>query len=289
MLLIVVCGSFVAGSSTVCRQLVDKRGDCGRARSSRHAEYDTDQTLPCPSVNSCQTLFRGFPARKLPLYIAGQLTGGFVAGLMIYAINREPLDLIATGLRLKGQEAVIFSSSGPAGAIALFPAAGRSYGTMFMNEFFGSLFIGFVIWSQIDAQNIFTSPVAAGYTIGLAYFVVVSGFAPGAIALNTARDVGARFACGAIYGSQCFPAKYTALAALTNIPATIIAVALYTFIFSDSRRPPAPLALGHLLAEEKEAHLHATKTHDELMERKITSHGDGSNSDGLFKRISRAA
>lgn len=207
---------------------------------------------------------------------------------MVYAINREPLDLIAAGLRAKGQEATIFSSAGPAGVMALFPAAGRSWGTMFMNEFFGSIFIAIVIWSQLDAQNIFTAPTVAAWTIGLAYFVVVSGFAPGAIALNTARDVGARFACGAIYGKECFPAKYTALAALTNIPATILGVGLYTFMFSDSRRPPAPIALGHLLNEEKEAQLQATRTHDELMEKKYTSGADSGGETGIFRRISRA-
>lgn len=223
--------------------------------------------------------------RKAPLYILAQLTGGFVAGLMVYAINREPLDLIAAGLRAQGKEAAIFSSTGPAGTIALFPAE-RSYGTMFMNEFFGAMFIGLAIWSQLDAQNIFTAPTVAAWTIGMAYFVVVSGFAPGAIALNTARDVGARFACGAIYGSGCFPAKYSALAALTNIPATIFAVAIYTFMFSDSRRPPAPIALSHLLNEEKEAALYATRTHDELMEKRNTNGANGEP--GLFKRISRA-
>ena len=110
---------------------------------------------------------------------------------------------------------------------------------------------------------------------------VIWGFITGGVALNTARDLGARFACGAIYGSQCFPPKYTALAALTNILSTILGVALYTFILSDSRRPVAHVALNHLAAEEEKAVLHATRTHDELMEKRAAEGG----SSGLMRRI----
>lgn len=186
--------------------------------------------------------------------------------------------MIELGFRLKGQEAAIFSSQGPAGIIALFPAAGRSYGTMFANEFFANFVIGLVIWACLDAQNIFVSPTVVPFTIGLAYAVVVWGFITGGIALNTARDLGARLACGALFGSQCFPPKYTALAALTNIPATFAAVFVYTFFLSDTRRPPAPVALGHLVEEERQAHLHATRTHEELMEKRGS---DG----GLVRRL----
>lgn len=118
------------------------------------------------------------------------------------------------------------------------------------------------------------------HALMLTDLLLVSQFITGGLALNTARDLGARFACGAIYGSECFPAKYTALAALTNILSTFIAVFIYTFILADSRRPPAHVALSHLASEEEKAVLHATRTHEELMEKRGTDGGSG-----LMRRI----
>lgn len=232
---------------------------------------------------SAQVIFKGFPLRKAPLYIIAQLFGGFIAALCVYAANKSAIDEYEELLIASGKyDAVMFTANGPAGILALFPSD-RTYGTMFMSEMIGCFFIGLVIWSQLDAQNIFTSPTVAPFSIGLAFFVVVMNQVPGAIALNTARDVGARFACGALYGRRCFePARYCALSALTNIPFTLLAVAMYTFWFSDSRRPPANVALAHHLDHEREMALHATKTHDDLMERKGTR-DDGSP--GLFRKI----
>lgn len=121
----------------------------------------------------------------------------------------------------------------------------------------------------MDAQNIFTNPGIAPYTIGLAFATIVWGNAYGSVSLNTARDLGARFACGAIWGKECYPKKYTALAALTNIPGTLLAVAIYTFFLSDTRRPPAGVAISSSLEEEKIRHLSATETHDHLLDERI--------------------
>lgn len=55
--------------------------------------------------------------------------------------------------------------------------------------------------------------------------------------LNTARDLGGRFAAGVIWGRGAFPADYTALAALTNIAASICGAAFQFFILADSTRP----------------------------------------------------
>lgn len=91
----------------------------------------------------------------------------------------------------------------------------------------------------------------------------------GAVALNTGRDLGARFACGTIWGSECFPARYTALAALTNILGSLVAIGFYTFLFSDTRRPPVSIAMSHHAEEERQRHIHATETHDELLDKRI--------------------
>ena len=56
------------------------------------------------------------------------------------------------------------------------------------------------------------------------------------MALNTARDVGGRLANLTIYGMKAAGGKYAAIAALTNIPATIIAVLIYEFFLTDPDR-----------------------------------------------------
>ena len=47
-------------------------------------------------------------------------------------------------------------------------------------------------------------------------------YAPNTIALNTARDVGGRLACAAVYGRKCWAGNYAALSSLTNILATMV-------------------------------------------------------------------
>ncbi|PWN50989.1 aquaporin-like protein [Violaceomyces palustris] len=192
-----------------------------------------------PCITIAQIVFKGFPVRKAPAYIGAQLLGGFVASLIVIAIWHHELVEVTELLRSKGEAAVVFSASGPAGTIALFPTAGRSMGSIFANEFFADMLLSLVIWANLDGSNPFTGPQVAPYTIGLAYGVIVWGFSSANVATNTARDLGSRFACGVLWGQDCFPAKYSALTALTNIPATLVGVSIYTFFLSDTRRPPA--------------------------------------------------
>ncbi|KAL9714103.1 hypothetical protein Ac2012v2_002412 [Leucoagaricus gongylophorus] len=61
--------------------------------------------------------------------------------------------------------------------------------------------------------------------------------------MNTARDVGGRLWALTIWGLQAGGGKYAAIAALTNIPATIFAVILYEVFLVDSDRLVTPQAL----------------------------------------------
>ena len=56
------------------------------------------------------------------------------------------------------------------------------------------------------------------------------------MAANTARDVGGRLAAISIWGTRANGGSYAAIAALTNIVATVAAYAFYEFIFKDSNR-----------------------------------------------------
>ena len=56
------------------------------------------------------------------------------------------------------------------------------------------------------------------------------------VAANTARDVGGRLAAIAIWGTKANGGSYAAIAALTNILATLAAYTLYEFVLKDSSR-----------------------------------------------------
>ncbi|KAJ7692583.1 hypothetical protein B0H17DRAFT_1061320 [Mycena rosella] len=57
-----------------------------------------------------------------------------------------------------------------------------------------------------------------------------------ALAANAARDVGGRLAALTIWGMPAAGGSYAALAALTNIPATLLACVVYELMLSDSDR-----------------------------------------------------
>lgn len=56
------------------------------------------------------------------------------------------------------------------------------------------------------------------------------------VAANTARDVGGRLLAIAVWGTRANGGRYAAIAALTNVVATVAAYAFYEFIFKDSSR-----------------------------------------------------
>lgn len=105
---------------------------------------------------------------------------------------------------------------------------------------------------------------------------MIWGFAGVTIATNTARDLGTRIVAAIFYGggehhqttkipcsiiltslTDAFN-RYSAIAILTNIPATLFATAVYEFILKDSF---AIIAKGHNIHEDGEEGLarHLTK------------------------------
>jgi hypothetical protein len=115
-----------------------------------------------------------------------------------------------------------------------------------------------VIWSVLDPANPFIVPASAPWTIGLAYAIMVWGFANATISTNLARDLGTRIVAAIFYGGDAF-GSYAAISILVNVPATIFAVLVYEVIIRDSF---AVIAKGHNVHEDGEEGLarHLTKT-----------------------------
>ena len=68
------------------------------------------------------------------------------------------------------------------------------------------------------------------------------GYSPVGLATNTARDLGTRLAVMVIWGTPAAGGPYAAIAALTNIPATVLAAAFHEFILADSSRGMFPVS-----------------------------------------------
>lgn len=129
-----------------------------------------------------------------------------------------------------------FTPNGPAGIIALYLTPGSPLGYVFINEFVVDFVLGCTIWACLDPTNMLIVPAAVPWVIGLAYGAAIWGFAPVGLAANSARDIGGRMMALTIWGSDAGGGSYAALAALTNIPATLLGAMFYEFFLADSSR-----------------------------------------------------
>jgi len=210
-----------------------------------------------PAITLCFAIWQGFPWKKVPYYIFAQILGSFIAGLVLVGQYHPQLTLLAAGMTAKGLDPN--SLGGPGSVLCSFPAPTQTnYGYLFFIEFFVDSFIGIVIWSVLDPGNPFISPASAPFVIGLAYANMVWGFADATISTNLARDLGTRMVAAIFYGRSAFN-RYSPIAILVNIPATIFATTIYELILRDSF---AIIAKGHNVHEDGEdgLRLHLTKT-----------------------------
>ncbi|KAF7354017.1 Aquaporin-like protein [Mycena venus] len=190
-----------------------------------------------PCITIVQMLFKGFPPLKGARYIASQIFGGYIACLLVYLQYSHILKTIEAGTPAAALAEIQFTPNGPAGIFALYVNPGSSLGQVFVNEFVTDFFLAMVIFGSVDPSNVLVPPSMAPVVIALAYAAAIWGFAGVGLAANTARDLGGRFAAMTIWGKDAAGNPgYAAIAALTNIPATILACIVYELMFVDSDR-----------------------------------------------------
>ncbi|PSS22047.1 hypothetical protein M430DRAFT_34057 [Amorphotheca resinae ATCC 22711] len=209
-----------------------------------------------PAITICFAIWQGFPWSKVPRYIFAQIFGSFLAGLFLVGQYHPQLTALAAEFRSKGMSPN--SLGGPGSVLCAFPAATQTnYGYIFFIEFFVDSFIGLLIWAVLDPANPFISPQTAPFVIGIAYAIMVWGFADVTISTNLARDLGTRIVAAIFYGGDAFT-HYAPIAILVNVPATIFATVVYEIILRDSF---AIIAKGHNVHEDGEEGLvrHLTK------------------------------
>ncbi|KAF8972131.1 aquaporin-like protein [Flammula alnicola] len=192
-----------------------------------------------PCVTIAMVIFKGFPKLKAVRYIVAQILGGYLAALVVYTQWKSFLDLAEGALAEAGPgvlEATLFTPNGPAGAFGNYMLAGQTLPHIFMNEFVNCTLIAIIVWACLDPSNALVPPVASTFIIAFAYATAIWGFAIPGLSLNAARDVGARLAAMSIWGTAAGGTSYSAIAALVNIPATLLGVLIYEFFIVDSDR-----------------------------------------------------
>ncbi|KAF8135054.1 aquaporin-like protein [Boletus edulis] len=204
-----------------------------------------------PGVTISFVLLRKFSVRKAVLYILAQTFGAYVACLVVY-VQWKDLLVAAEGVLVeKGlYDTLMFTPDGPAGAFALYVLPGTNLYRTLLNEFVTDFVIGLAISTSLDPTNHMVPPAAAPWVIGFTYGMAIWGFSPTAIAANTARDVGARFMTLTIWGRQAAGGPYAAIAALTNIPATVLAFIFYDTFLGSSSRTLTPSHVAFLKAHK---------------------------------------
>ncbi|KAI0644606.1 aquaporin-like protein [Trametes meyenii] len=190
-----------------------------------------------PGITIHAVVFHGLPPLKALRYIVAQIFGAYVACLLIYIQYKQYIHTAVNVLKMKGlYDTQMFTPSGPGGIFGLYVNAGSNLGFVLVNEFVCDFVLGLVIFACTEPANNLSTPTTMPWLISLAYGVVVWGYAPIGLAANSARDIGGRLAALTLFGKAATGGNYAALAALTNIPATLLAGVFYELVFNDSTR-----------------------------------------------------
>jgi len=202
-----------------------------------------------PAITICFAIWQGFPWKKVPHYIISQIFGAFMAGLLLMGMYWPEIQTLKEETLAAGLPLV--SSTGPASILCVFPNPDQTnLGYVFLLEFFVDSYIAIVIWACLDPANPFVSPTTAPFVIGLAYGVMVWGYANITISTNLARDLGTRLVAAIFYGREAFTyMNYSPISILVNIPATIFATGYYEFLMRDSL---GKIGMGHAVHAEGE-------------------------------------
>ena len=161
-----------------------------------------------PAVPLAQALRRGFPWKKVPLYVAAQVAGAFVAAALVYFNYR-----FAIG-SFEHVEKITRGSSESVGTFSIFATFPAKYFTSwfgpFMDQVIGTALLVACIFAVIDEYNAPAKANLAPFIIGLIVVAIGISFGVNAgYAINPARDLGPRlFAWAQGWGKIAMPGDY---------------------------------------------------------------------------------
>jgi aquaglyceroporin related protein len=155
-----------------------------------------------PAISIMLYIYRGFPLRKIPMYMFAQILGAFIAALIAFGLFQKDI-LEYGGADLK--------NGGTLSSFITFPRYDWiDAGTAFFTEFTGTTILAVAVLALGDDTN---APPGAGmnaFILGLLVTVLsmAFGYNTGA-AMNPSRDLGPRLAVAAVgYGRGVFTNGY---------------------------------------------------------------------------------
>lgn len=212
-----------------------------------------------PAITICFAVWQGFPWKKVPHYIFSQIFGAFMAGMFVMACYWPEIQA-AKAVDMKTMGTSVYNG-GVASILCAMPNPNQTnQGYLFFQEFFVDSYIGIIIWACLDPANPFVTPAGVPFVIGMAYAVMVWGFAGNTLSTNLARDLGTRIVAAIFFGGEAFSIDngYSWISILVNVPATLFATGYYEFLMRDSLQK---IQKGHAAHEHGEEGLqrHLTK------------------------------
>ena len=219
-----------------------------------------------PAITIALALYRKFPWREVPVYIAAQISGGIVGSFVLYFLYRGPITAFErTNGIVRGEPgseitAMIFACFAPnpaiAGALGWGPNVVTT-GTALLAEAFATMVLALVVFAVVDERNTFAPslPVFA-LILGLVVGFIVAVEAPLTMSgINPARDLGPRIAISFLgWGGVAFGSTVSApwwVWTVGPILGAIVGGAVWQFLLGSFLidRPVDPLAAGTEAAE----------------------------------------
>lgn len=155
-----------------------------------------------PGVTFANCLYRGFPWKKLPVYMAAQILGGFVAAFIVYGNYKSAIDAYE-GYNVR----TVVGEHASAGIFCTYPAPFLTRTGMFFSEIVATSLLMLVIFAINDSNNLAAGPLAPLILLFLIFGIgACFGWETG-YAMNTARDLGPRLASYILgYGPEVWTA-----------------------------------------------------------------------------------
>lgn len=155
-----------------------------------------------PGVTLSAAVFRKFPWRKLPGYVFGQVLGGYIGGLLVYATYIQSIDNFEGGRHIR----TVTGDHATAGIFCTFAQDFLNTRGQVASELVASALLQMGIFAMTDPYN---SPLGNSFPFGLFLLIYGIGSSFGyqtGYAINLARDFAPRLAAASVggYGSELF-------------------------------------------------------------------------------------